>query len=111
MQRTREEIAPLVALYAPLAPAARATNPVGEDAHTMEPGTPAWRIFLIACLHAKKVPVRLVSMTRRHVAAGSSCTRPPKSMPALVNRPLGAPILLDSLKGFLDLLFRANIAS
>src|SRR6516164_8517444 len=101
MQRTREEIAPLVALYAPLAPAARATNPVGEDAHTMEPGTPAWRIFLIACLHAKKAPVRLVSMTPRTVAAGSSSTKPTESMAAISNRPLGAPILFETvLKAF-----------
>src|SRR5215469_1748396 len=93
MQRTSADIPPFVALYAPVPPAASATNPVGEDAHTMEPRTSACRIFRIACLHARNVPFRLVSRTSRHVATGSSCTSPPRSIPALVNKPQGAPNL------------------
>src|SRR4030095_6857881 len=96
MQRTSADIPPFVALYAPVPPAASATNPVGEEAHTMEPGASACRLFRSAALQTRNVPLRLVCKTLRHVVAGSSCKRPPISMPALVNKPYGAPILLQT---------------
>src|ERR1700742_1636911 len=91
MQRTSEEIAPLVALYAPQLPAAMATNAAGDEVHTTEPATFAASICRKPCLHVRKIPVRLVSTICFHVSIGISWISPPTSIPALAKMPQGAP--------------------
>src|SRR5918911_4350264 len=90
-QRTKAEIPALNALYAPVPPAARATEAAGEDVQTIEPPRPLASMERTAYLQVKNAPVRFVARTRSHTVVGSSCTSPPMSIPAFAKRPYTDP--------------------
>jgi hypothetical protein len=65
---TSADTPPFEAEYAPVPPAARATEADGEEVQTMDPPFPSPSMARKACLHVRKTPERLVESTRSQVS-------------------------------------------